>query len=143
MLSKGTAEDLRLRFLTPMRTISDELLVRLTQLDYDRDIAFVALEPSGDLAGIVRYAAGPERETAEFGILVRSDIKGHGLGSALLRHLVDYARAEGVGRLEGLVLTENTRMLALCRELGFKIAADPSDPVRLRATLPLALPGNR
>ena len=142
-LDRVDPEDMRLRFLVAMKNIPPDLLIRLTQLDYDRDIAFVALEPSGDLAGIVRYAAGPERETAEFGILVRSDIKGHGLGSALLRHLVDYARAEGVGRLEGLVLTENTRMLALCRELGFEIAADPSDPVRLRATLPLALPGNR
>lgn len=72
---------------------------------------------------------------------MRSDIKGHGLGTALMRHLIDYAGAEGLGRLEGLVLRENVRMLTLCRELGFAITDDSSDPLRLRVTLPLAAVG--
>lgn len=137
-LARVDAEDMRLRFLAPMKNVPPEMLVRFTQLDYDRDIAFIALEPSGDLAGIVRYASDPDRETAEFGVLVRSDLKGHRLGTALMQHLIDYGRAEGIGRLEGLVLSENTRMLALCRELGFDLAAEPFDPAQLRVTLPLA-----
>jgi len=137
-LGRVDPEDMRLRFLMPVKVIPPDLMVRLTQLDYDRDIAFVALEASGELAGIVRYASGPEREAAEFGVLVRSDLKGQGLGGALMRHLIEYGRAEGIGRLEGFVLAENSRMLALCRELGFDVAIDPADPQRLHVTLPLA-----
>jgi acetyltransferase len=137
-LEKVTPEDLRLRFLTPMRTISHELLVRLTQLDYDRDIAFVALEPEGTLAGIARYSSDPDRETAEYGILVRSDLKRRGLGRALMRHLIDYARAEGVGRLEGIILRHNEPMLSLSRALGFAFVEDPVDPLLLRAVLKIS-----
>ena len=138
-LARISPEDMRLRFLTPMRTISHELLVRLTQLDYDRDIAFVALEqPSGALAGIVRYSADPDRENAEYGILVRSDLKRHGLGQAMMQHLVDYARAEGIGHIEGIVLRENEPMLKLCKRLGFDFVEDPVEPMLLRAVLPVA-----
>src|SRR5690606_6219803 len=91
-----------------------------------------ALEPSGDLAGIVRYAADPDRERAEFGILVRSDLAGRGLGRSLMQHLIAYSRAEGLGRLEGMVLAENSRLLALCRGLGAESAADPEEPGRRR-----------
>lgn len=138
-LARVSPEDMRLRFLTPMRTISHELLVRLTQLDYDRDIAFVALEqPSGALAGIVRYSADPDLVNAEYGILVRSDLKRHGLGRALMQHLIDYARAEGVRHIEGIVLRENEPMLTLCKTLGFDVVEDPVEPMLLRAVLPVA-----
>ena len=137
-LARVDAEDMRLRFLAPMSVLPREMLIRLTQLDYDRDIAFVALEPSGDLAGIVRYASDPDRDAAEFGILVRSDLKGRGLGKALMGHLIDYAGAERIGRLEGIVLRENTRMLALCRELGFSIETIESEPTRVLASLEVA-----
>jgi len=139
-LDRVTPEDLRLRFLTPMRTIAPDMLVRLTQLDYDRDIAFVALEGtgSGDLAGIARYAADPDHEAAEFGVLVRSDLQGLGLGTVLMRRLIDYARADGLSRLDGQILRENTVMQALCRDLGFTLDADPAAPTLLRATLGIA-----
>ena len=135
-LDKVSPDDMRLRFLMPMRTISHDLLVRLTQLDYDRDIAFIALEQdSGALAGIVRYSADPDREIAEYGILVRSDLQGLGLGRILMQHLIAYARAEGVGRIEGIILRENEAMLSLSRSLGFDIVEDPTDPMLLRAVL--------
>ncbi len=130
-LAKVSPEHLRLRFLTPMKTISDEMLVRLSQLDYDRDIAFVALdEATGQLSGISRFSSDPDHEVAEFGVLVRSDLQGHGLGRTLMDKLISYARAEGLKRLTGRVLRENSGMLQLAGELGFVPAREADlDPV--------------
>ena len=130
-LAKVSPEHLRLRFLTPMKTISDEMLVRLSQLDYDRDIAFVALdEATGQLCGISRFSSDPDHEIAEFGVLVRSDLQGHGLGRTLMDKLITYARAEGLKRLSGRVLRENSGMLQLSAELGFVPAREADlDPV--------------
>ncbi|MDR3475467.1 MAG: bifunctional acetate--CoA ligase family protein/GNAT family N-acetyltransferase [Devosia sp.] len=140
-LDKVTLEDLRLRFLTPMRTIGSEMLIRLTQLDYDRDIAFIALEAnSGELAGIVRYSADPDHEAAEFGVLVRSDLHGLGLGTVLMHRLIDYGRADGLQQLDGLIFRENQVMLALCRDLGFAVEAEPSNPALVRARLNIVSP---
>ena len=137
-LDRMDPEDMRLRFLVPTRTLSPQMLVRLTQLDYDRDIAFVALErPSGDLAGIVRYSSDPDRVRAEFGVLVRSDLKHRGLGRLLMLRLIAYARAEGIGELCGFVLRENTQMLALCRELGFEIDQLSGEPTEVCVALSL------
>jgi acetyltransferase len=138
-LARVSEEDMRLRFLAALKTLSPEMLVRLTQLDYDRDIAFVALEEgSGDLAGIVRYSSDPDRETAEFGVLVRSDLQGHGLGFALMRHLIRTARGERLKSLDGLILAVNQRMQAMCRELGFSITRHETDVTLVRARLDLA-----
>jgi acetyltransferase len=137
-LERMDPEDMRLRFFVATRGLSHETLVRLTQLDYDRDIAFVALEkPGGDMAGIACYAADPDGNAAEFGIMIRSDLKGHGLGTRLMLLLIDYARREGVGELFGRVLRENTNMLALCTELGF-VYDEADDPLTVRVSLPLA-----
>jgi acetyltransferase len=135
-LARITPEDMRLRFLVPTATLSDEQLIRLTQIDYDRDIAFIALDRSGDLAGIVRYASEPDRISAEFGLLVRSDLKGHGLGQALMEQLIAYGLENGLSRLTGLVLRENDRMLALGKTLGMTVM-DTGD--REAVTLTLAL----
>jgi acetyltransferase len=113
------------------------MLKRLTQLDYDREMAFVALGPAGDLAGIARISADPDHESAEFGILVRSDLQGHGLGAALLAHLIDYARSDGLTRIEGMILDENRRMIELARELGFEISNHPEDDALELAVLDL------
>ena len=121
-LAGVTAEDMRLRFLVPTRTLSAETLVRLSQLDYDRDIAFVALNQAGELAGIGRYTADPDGEAAEFGLLVRSDLQGLGLGTVLMQTLISYARANGLKRLVGSVLTENRNMLDIGERIGFRPA---------------------
>jgi acetyltransferase len=129
-LKRVTADDMRLRFLVPTDELSEATLIRLTQLDYDRDIAFVALEqPSGELAGIVRYASSPDRDTAEFGILVRSDLKGRGLGRTLMETLIDYGMRQGINQLTGSVLRENVGMLGLADAFGFVQGA--SDDPRL------------
>ena len=100
------------------------MLKRLTQLDYDRDMAFVALDrKTGALAGVGRLSGDPHRRVAEYALVVRTDLQGHGLGWALLQHIIGYARAEGIGRIEGIVLNENNSMLTMCREFGSRVEA--------------------
>ena len=131
-------EDMRLRFLVPLRVIPPDMLVRLTQLDYDRDIAFVALDQhSGELLAITRYSADPDKEWAEFGMLVRSDLKGRGLGRMLMQWLLAYARSEGLKRIEGTILKENVPMIALCTELGFTFEDHPDGAELWRGELVL------
>jgi acetyltransferase len=133
-----TMEDLRLRFLAPMKHFSHEFIARLTQLDYARAMAFVAFdEASGELAGVVRLHSDSIYETGEYAILLRSDLKGRGLGWALMQLLIEYARSEGLKQIFGQVLRENTTMIEMCRSLGFKVEADPTEHDLFDVTLPL------
>ena len=134
-LAKVSAGDIRLRFLAPRRHFPDNMLKRLTQLDYERDMAFVALDAGGALAGVVRLCCDPDRAKGEYALLVRSDLQGHGLGWKLLDQIVAYARAEHIGRIEGIVLSDNTAMLRMCREFGFSVACDPQEPSTTRVVL--------
>ena len=123
-----SADDVRMRFFTPRVSLSHQFLARLTQIDYAREMAFVALAPkTGELLGVVRLVLDPDLVTGEYGILLRSDQKGRGLGWRLMEHLIAYARAEGVRQIKGVVLTENTTMLAMARRLGFKVHASADD----------------
>jgi GNAT superfamily N-acetyltransferase len=130
-LRRVTAEDLRLRFFAPMRHFSHAFIARFTHLDYTRAMAFVAIDrESGDLLGVARVHRiedGSSNE-AEYAVLVRSDLKGHGLGWLLMQTLIDYARKTGISLLEGEVLSENTTMLKMCGELGFHVEESPNDP---------------
>ena len=104
-LARTDPEDLRLRFLAPRRNFPEEMAIRLTQLDDDREMAFVALTPDGELAGVAPPSpATPTTPAANTRPIVRSDLKGVGLGRALMRMLIDYAAADGLRRLEGIVL---------------------------------------
>jgi acetyltransferase len=124
-----TADDLRLRFFAPVKDIGHAFITRLTQLDYARAMAFVALDQmSGEMLGGVRLHADANYQNAEYAILVRSDLKGHGIGWLLMQTVIAYARAEGIRWIEGQVLRENTTMLAMCAELGFRAAPDANDP---------------
>lgn len=124
-------EDVRLRFFGPVRAFSHAFLARLTQLDYARAIAFVAAEIDPDgaerMLGAVRLHADGNHESGEFAIAVGRDARGTGLAYALMRLMIDWARSEGIGRIEGTVLAENRPMLAVCRRLGFAQARDPED----------------
>lgn len=136
MLQKVTQEDLRLRFFAPLKVFSHAFLAHLTQLDYARAMAFVASEEeTGEVAGVVRLHADAAREEAEYAILLRSDLKGVGLGWTLMTLIIEWAKAEGLKTIRSQVLGENTRMLALCRQLGFAIANDPDDPALRVVTL--------
>lgn len=128
-LEKVSAEDLRLRLLAPRKHFPNEMLLRLTQLDYERDIAFVAIDvASGELAGIGRLSSDPDKEMSEFGLVVRTDQQGRGLGYALLEELIRFAKADGISRIDGFVLRDNTKMLKLCHEMGFQAHLDTGDP---------------
>ena len=138
-LSSIAPDDVRLRFLAPRKSFSDEMLLRLTQLDYDREIAFVALsETDGELAGVSRLSADPDHESAEFGLLVRTALQGQGLGWELLKHLIDYGRADGLARIEGVILQENTKMLQMSRQFGFEVKPPPEERSARLAVLDLA-----
>ncbi|MCD6070903.1 MAG: family acetyltransferase, partial [Microvirga sp.] len=136
---KITPEDLRLRFFAPVRDFSHTFLARLTQLDYARAIAFVAFDAeTGDMMGAVRLHADANHETGEYGILLRSDLKGLGLGWELMRLMIEWAKVDGLREVEGQVLRENSTMLDMCRSLGFSIRIDPDDPELRLVTLPIA-----
>ena len=121
-----TSHDLRLRFFAPMKEFTHEFIARLTQLDYARAMAFVAFdEATNEMVGVVRIHSDSIYETGEYAILLRSDLKGKGLGWALMQLIIEYARSEGLKTISGDVLKENTVMLEMCRHLGFEVKADP------------------
>ena len=135
-LEKIDQEDIRLRFFSPLRHFNHHFIARLTQLDYGRTIAFVALgHARSEVLGVVRLHADPDHKTAEFAILVRSDFKGRGLGTALMNLAIRYARTERYAAITGEVLTENNAMLRLCRELGFECAPNEAGIQSVRLVL--------
>ncbi len=137
-----SAEDIRLRFFGPMRELSHEMAARLTQIDYDREMAFLLLDGEA-LLGVGRLAADPDFEQAEFALVVASERQRRGYGELLLRHVLAYARTRGIKRVVGQVLRENRKMLELAKRLGFKReggAAGNTD-LRLMKVLDERLPG--
>jgi len=118
-------EDIRMRIFHSRRSFERSELARLTQIDYAREMAFIATTttPEGgeQTLGEVRAVCDPDNIDAEFGIVVRSELKGGGLGERLMHKLIAYLRAQGTRRLTATVLAENARMLDLARALGFTI----------------------
>jgi acetyltransferase len=134
-----TPHDMRMRFFMAAKTLNHATIARLTQIDYGREMAFVAIEKAtGSLLGVARMMAGSDYRNAEFAVLVASNLKGKGLGKRLMQHLIAYAQAEGVSELVGTVLAENQTMLDFCARLGFTIVEDPEDLGIRIATLTLA-----
>ena len=129
-----SAEDLRMRFFTAMHGISHELAARLTQIDYDREVALVAEPSPGAIWGVARFAADPDNIRAEYAITVRTDLKGHGLGYLLMTRLIEVAKARGLSEIFGEVLRENGPMLKMADELGFIVSPHPDEPDVVRVT---------
>lgn len=131
-LEKLDPEDIRLRVFYSRRSIEHSELARLTQIDYAREMAFIATRalPEGgeETLGTVRATVDPDNHTAEFGVIVRSDLKGSGLGHRLMNKMIDHLRARGTRRLVGTVLRINHGMLELARTLGFQETDNPGDP---------------
>jgi acetyltransferase len=131
-------EDVRMRFFAQMREMSPAVAARLTQLDYNREMALAAFPAKGESRGglgVVRLIADPDNQRAEFAVTIRSDAKGRGLGRALMERIMDYAVKRGIGEIWGDVLAGNTRMLTLCEELGFERGAPEDGIVRVRRLL--------
>jgi RimJ/RimL family protein N-acetyltransferase len=128
LLGHVSKEDLRLRFFDSIKEFSHQFIASLTVLDFARAMAFVAFdEASGETLGVVRLHFDSAREAGEYAILLRSDLKGRGLGWALMQLIIEYAKSEGLGRICGQILQENSVMLKMCRELGFEIKMDAED----------------
>ncbi len=122
-LERLSPEDIRLRVFYSRRTLPRSELARLVQIDYEREMAFVATVAGEDgteqTLGTARATSDPDNDTAEFGVIVRSDLKGQGLGRLLMEALITHLRQRGTHRLVGEVLAENRGMRALCQRLGF------------------------
>ena len=116
------------------------MLARFTLIDYDREMALVAVfkerkaAPNGDLleteriVGVSRYITNPDQSSCEFALVVADDFSGKGLGSRLMQSIMDVARDKGLTDIEGLVLASNPSMLKLMRGLGFTIKPFAEDP---------------
>jgi acetyltransferase len=137
MVAGADPEDIRMRFFTALRSLPEVLVKRLTQIDYDREMAFVAMDGAGKGAGIVRLSCDPDFERAEYAIIIRSDLKGRGLGRRLMQHIISYARSRGVAQVFGEVLTENAAMRGLAAQLGFteEFAAGEPGVIEVRLKL--------
>jgi len=119
------------RFFSSLKSISHEMLVRLTQLDYDRDMALVAIqETNGEehMLGVARIMTNPGGESPEFAVLVGDPWQGKGVGARLMEHLLAIARERELESLTGIILGANRNMLAFARKFGFKIMKVPGSP---------------
>lgn len=134
-----SAEDFRLRFFSPLRQLPHSEMARFTQIDYEREMAFIATRSVGDrneTLGVVRAITDPDNLRAEFAVLVRTDMKGQGLGEALMRKIIAYCRQRGTREIVGDILRENQAMRTLAAELGFQPVGMPvSDVVEVRLPL--------
>ncbi len=142
LVKRMPLEDRRLRFFQPIKELPHATAARLTQLDYDREMAFVVTdadrEPGqGDLWAVVRMSADPDLEQAEYAVIVDRSLTGQGLGKKLMLHLIAYAKKRQIGEIYGEVLRENDKMLRLNRELGFQVSRDPDDPDLMKVRLSL------
>jgi acetyltransferase len=114
-------------------------LARYTQIDYDREMAFIAIDRTTDgqprTIGVVRTVADPDNRQAEFAIVVRSDLKGQGLGTALMQKIIRYCRSRGTTEIAGQILRQNTAMRDLAKRLGFDEIDTPAEIVEVRLPL--------
>ncbi|HHW78356.1 MAG TPA: bifunctional acetate--CoA ligase family protein/GNAT family N-acetyltransferase [Xanthomonadaceae bacterium] len=142
LIRRMPLEDVRMRFFQPLRELPHEMAARLTQLDYEREMAFVVTEPNslpgkGKIWGAVRCNADPNLEKAEYAILIDRAMTGLGMGPMLMRYIIDHAKRLGIKELYGEVLRENESMLRLNRALNFQIHSSPDDPGIVHVSLPL------
>jgi len=138
-----TPDDVRFRFFAPLRSLAPGQLARFTQIDYDREMAFVLEAPENgrrEVLSVVRLAADPDNRQAEFAALVRSDLKGRGIGFMMMKHLIDYARRRGLEEIYGDIRDDNDRMIQLVRDLGFVLTYPAQSTAVMRATLALNSP---
>ena len=131
---QGLSEQTRyFRFFYRLQDLTPSMLARFTQVDYDREMALVAIDEGGpekrvpEFVGVARYTANPDGESAEFAIVVADAWHGRGVGSVLMKRLIACAKRRGLSRLEGIVLRSNIGMRNFCEALGFVLHDDPDE----------------
>jgi acetyltransferase len=128
--------DVRYRFFSSVRELSPEQLARLTQIDYDREMAFIAVrEATSETVGVARLVRESDGRTGEFAVIVQPDAKGKGVASHLMQRLIDWAKRQGLLEVVGQVLAENHPMLGFVRSLGFTLHRLPEDPDVIEARM--------
>lgn len=133
-----TPEDIRYRFFSAMRELSPEQMARLTQIDYEREMAFVAVNDStGETVGVSRLVSDPDGAQGEFAVVVQPDMKGRGLARHLMQRLIDWGTSQGMAEIVGQVLSDNQPMLAFVRRLGFSVRRITGEEDVVEARLPL------
>ncbi|HGN1207048.1 TPA: bifunctional acetate--CoA ligase family protein/GNAT family N-acetyltransferase [Proteus mirabilis] len=123
-INQVTKEDLYYRYFSEISEFTHDDLANMTQIDYDREMAFVAIRHPHDdpeIIGVARAMADPDNQQAEFAILVRSDLKGNTLGHQLMMKLINYTKAHGIKRLTAITMPENRNMISLAKKLGFSV----------------------
>ena len=139
LLAHVSKEDLRLRFFDSIREFSPQFIAKLIELDDARAMAFVAMDQaSNEMLGVVWLYFETILGIGEYAILLRSDLKGRGLGWTLMQLMIEYAKSKGLKQVSGEILQENSVMLKMCRELGFKVKTDAEDRGVCDVTLVLA-----
>ena len=132
MVERTPPEQVRMRFFQALKSLPQEMAARLTQIDYDREMALVITEQGlpgrARLLGMVRISADPDLEQAEYDIMLDPSVSGQGLGPMLMQRIIDYARARGIREVYGEVLRENEPMLRINESLGFRIEPSADDP---------------
>jgi acetyltransferase len=128
------------RFFYQLHELTPAMLARFTQVDYDREMALVAIDGSGaarSIVAVARYIIIADRESAEFAIVVTDAWQGRGVARLLMTRLVDCARARGLRRLEGAVLRANSKMLKFMADFGATSRDDPEDPEQMIVSIAL------
>ncbi len=131
-ISNVSVDDLYKRFFSDVGELNHEALANLTQIDYDREMAFVATTMDGGeetIIAVARAVADPENIDAEFAVLVRSDLKGHGLGRILMTKIIEYCKDHGTRSISGMTMPNNRGMILLAQKLGFEIDIQMEDGV--------------
>ncbi|MGR5278782.1 bifunctional acetate--CoA ligase family protein/GNAT family N-acetyltransferase [Vibrio rotiferianus] len=129
-INSVSKEDLYNRFFSDVGEFNHETLANLTQIDYDREMAFVAVafdDNGPSIIGVSRALITPDNSDAEFAILVRSDLKGKGLGKVLMQKIIGYCQAKGTKQISGMTMPTNRGMLSLAQSLGFELDVQFAD----------------
>jgi acetyltransferase len=143
-IQEANPDDVRMRFFSALHHLPDSLAKRLTQIDYDREMAFVVIDETVTPhkgVGVVRLAMDPDRTRGEYAIIVRRDRQGTGLGFRMMQEIIAYARTSGAKQVFGDVLTDNAGMLDMAKELGFERTGHP-EPGITEVTLTLDPPAS-
>ena len=139
--NKLTPEEIKMRFFVPMKALDHLMAARLSQINYDREMALLLTGPGApgqaEIYGVARIAADPNNERAEYALIVRHELTGQGLGTLLMNKILQYAKERGIEEVYGAVLHDNRPMLHLCEKLGFEIDRVTDEPSIVMTTLKL------